>query len=79
MLFRSGTGAAGGAYDYVARGKMIGGFALVAYPAGYGTSGVTTFIVNHEGVVYQKDLGPASASIAGQMTKFNPDGTWKRL
>jgi hypothetical protein len=57
---------------------MIGGFALVAYPASYGSSGIMTFIVNHEGVVYEKDLGPATSAIASKMTKFNPDATWKR-
>ncbi len=58
---------------------MIGGFALVAYPAEYGNSGVMTFIVNHDGVVYQKDLGKDTAKIAGSMTKFDPDKTWKKV
>jgi hypothetical protein len=79
ILKAQGPGAKGGAYDYVAQGKMIGGFALVAYPASYGNSGVVTFIVNHEGIVYQKDLGPQTGSIAANMRKFDPDGTWKRL
>jgi hypothetical protein len=57
---------------------MIGGFALVAFPAEYGASGVTTFVVNHDGIVYQKDLGPNTAAIARAMAKFDPDGTWKR-
>lgn len=78
ILTAQGPDARGGAYDYVVRGKMIGGFALVAYPAIYGNSGVMTFIVNHDGVVFQKDLGPSTASVAGKMTKFNPDATWKR-
>lgn len=78
ILKAQGPNAGGGAYDYVVRGKMIGGFALVAYPASYGSSGVMTFLVNHEGVVYQKDLGPATSAIASKMTKFDPDGTWKR-
>jgi Protein of unknown function (DUF2950) len=56
---------------------MIGGFALVAFPAEYGVSGIKIFIVNHQGVVYEKDLGANTASVAGQMTKFNPDKTWK--
>ena len=60
------------------RGKMIGGFALVAYPAEYRNSGVMTFLVNHQGVVYEKDLGPDTARIASGMTAFNPDGTWQR-
>ena len=61
------------------RGKMIGGFALVAYPAQYGSSGIMTFIVNHDGVVYEKDLGPKTAAMAQSMTQFNPDKTWKKL
>jgi len=79
ILKAQGADATGGSYDYVARGKMIGGFALVAYPAAYGNSGVMTFIVNHEGIVYQKDLGPGTTSIAAKMAKFNPDPTWKRV
>jgi hypothetical protein len=79
MLTGQGPDAPGGAYDYVVRGKMIGGFALVAYPAQYGSSGIMTFIVNHDGVVYEKDLGPNTAATAQSMTKFNPDKTWKKL
>ena len=79
ILTRQGPHAPDGAYDYVVRGKMIGGFALVAYPAQYGSSGIMTFMVNHDGVVYQKDLGPNTASRAQSMTKFNPDKTWKKL
>ena len=67
------------AYSYVANGKMIGGFALAAYPAQYGVTGVMTFIVSHDGVVYEKDLGPESAAAAAKMTRFNPDASWKRL
>jgi hypothetical protein len=78
ILKAQGPDAKGGAYDYVVRGKMIGGFALVAYPASYGGSGIMTFIVSHEGVVYQKDLGPGTSAIASKMTKFNPDASWKR-
>ena len=58
---------------------MIGGFALVAYPAQYGVSGVMTFIVNQDGVVYQKNLGPNSAAIARAMKQFNPDSTWQKI
>jgi hypothetical protein len=79
MLTGQGPDAPDGAYDYVVRGKMIGGFALVAYPAQYGSSGIMTFIVNHDGVVYEKDLGPNTAATAQSMTKFNPDKTWKPL
>ena len=80
ILTRQGPDAAGGAYDYlVAHGKMMGGFALVAYPAQYGNSGVMTFIVNHDGVVFQKDMGPKTAALAQAMKTFNPDSTWKRV
>jgi Protein of unknown function (DUF2950) len=76
LLTGQGKDAPGGAYDYLVRGKMMGGFGVVAYPAQYGSSGIMTFIVNHDGVVYQKDLGAKTASIAQSMTKFNPDKTW---
>ncbi len=80
ILTRQGPAAAGGAYDYlVEHGKMMGGFALVAYPAQYDNSGIMTFIVNHDGVVFEKDLGPATATIAHAMQAFNPDSTWKRV
>jgi hypothetical protein len=78
ILKAQGPDAAGGAYDYVARGKMIGGHALVAWPASYGNSGVMTFIVNHDGVVYEKDLGPETAAEVKKVTKFNPDKSWKK-
>jgi hypothetical protein len=78
ILTAQGPDAPGGAYDYVVNGKMIGGFALVAYPAQYGVSGVMTFIVNHEGVVYQKDLGTDTEKIALPMQTYNPDHTWKK-
>jgi hypothetical protein len=79
VLTRQGPNAPGGALDYVVRGNMIGGFALVAYPAEYRNSGVMTFVVNHEGNVYEKDLGPNTAAIAAGMTAFNPDNTWRRV
>ena len=79
ILTAQGKDAPGGAYDYVVNGKIIGGFALVAYPAQYGVSGVMTFIVNHDGIVYQKDLGQNTAADAANMTTFNPDTSWKRL
>jgi hypothetical protein len=79
VLTRQGPSAPGGTIDYIARGKMIGGFALVAYPAEYGNSGVMTFVVNHQGIVYQKDLGPNTARIAGAMTTYNPDQSWSRV
>ena len=79
ILTEQGPTAPGGAMDYVVRGKMIGGFALVAYPAQYGNSGVMTFLVNHTGVVFQKDLGERTAKLAERMTSFNPDQTWKKV
>ncbi|MGH7787131.1 MAG: DUF2950 domain-containing protein [Candidatus Binatia bacterium] len=79
MLTKQGKDAAGGAYDYIVRGTMIGGFALVAYPAEYDSSGVMTFVVNHDGVVFEKDLGPATTKTVAAMTAFNPDATWKRI
>lgn len=78
VLKAQGANAAGGAYDYVTHDKMIGGFALIAYPAEYGNSGVMTFMVNHDGVVFSKDLGADTAKIAGAITAFDPDDTWKR-
>jgi hypothetical protein len=79
ILKAQGPDAPGGAYQYVAQGKMIGGHALVAWPATYGNSGVMTFIVNHDGVVYEKDLGPETAAEVKKITKFNPDKSWKRM
>jgi Protein of unknown function (DUF2950) len=76
ILTRQGTSAPGGGYNYIINGNMIAGFALVAYPATWGNSGVMTFVINQEGRVYQKDLGPRTAEIAGAMTEYNPDSTW---
>jgi hypothetical protein len=78
MLFAQGEHAAGGAYDYLVDDQLIGGFALVAYPAERGSTGVMTFIVNHDGVVFSKDLGPETSKIATEMTLFDPDASWKR-
>ena len=79
ILTRQGPNAPGGEMDYVVNGKMIGGFALVAYPDEYGNSGVMTFVVNHKGEVYQKDLGELTEAIAKRMKEFNPDQTWKKV
>lgn len=79
VLKSQGPDAAGGAFDYVVNGKMIGGFALVAWPAEYGVSGIRTLIINHDGVVYEKDLGAGTALQARQMTKFNTDKSWERV
>jgi len=76
VLTGQGANASGGAYDYVINGNMIAGFALVAYPAEYGKSGVMTFIVSHQGTVYQKDLGANTADVAAKMTRYDPDKSW---
>jgi hypothetical protein len=77
ILTRQGPHAPGGALSYIVNGKMIGGFALVAYPAEYRNSGVMTFMVNHAGLVFQKDLGPDTDELAEKITAFDPDSTWK--
>lgn len=77
VLTRQGPSAPGGKHEYVINGNMIAGFALVAYPAKWSNDGVMTFVVNQEGRVYEKDLGPRTAQIAGAMTEYNPDATWK--
>jgi hypothetical protein len=79
ILKAQGSDAPGGALNYVVNGKMIGGFALIAYPAEYGNSGVMTFQVNHAGTVYQKDLGKRTEIIAKRTYLFNPDQTWKKV
>ena len=79
VLNAQGNDAPGGAYSYLWRGKMIGGFALVAHPAEYGNSGVMSFIVNHDGKVFQKNLGSNTASIAKGMKEYNPDKTWAEV
>jgi hypothetical protein len=78
VLKSQGPEATGGELNYVVKGKMIGGFALVAWPAEYGVSGIQTFIVSHEGLVYGKDLGINTSTLARQMTRFNPDKSWRR-
>jgi hypothetical protein len=79
ILKGQGSNAPGGALNYVVKGKMIGGFALTAYPADYGSSGVMTFVVNHAGTVYQKDFGERTAIIAKRIYLFDPDQTWKKV
>ena len=76
ILTRQGNHAPGGKYDYVINGNMIGGFAIVAWPAEHGETGIMTFIVNQQGRVYQKDLGPKTAKTAGTMKQYDPDKTW---
>jgi hypothetical protein len=77
ILTRQGPAAAGGAYSYVINGRMLAGFGMVAYPAQYGESGVMTFIVNHNGQIFEKDLGADTAAIAAKMTAFDPGPGWK--
>ncbi len=79
ILAGQGQSAPGGALSYVIKGKMIGGFALVAWPADYGNSGVMTFIVNHAGTVYQKDLGKDTEAVAKRMMWFDPDRSWRKV
>jgi hypothetical protein len=78
ILARQGAGAAGGAKSYVVDGKMTGGFAFIAYPAEYRSSGVMTFVVGEDGVVYQKDLGRKTEVLAKTMKEYNPDSTWQK-
>jgi hypothetical protein len=78
VLKGQGPAAPLGQMDYVIEGLMIGGFALVATPAEYGVTGVMTFIISHDGIVYQKDLGPDSLALARKIERYNPDKTWHR-
>ena len=77
ILNEQGDNVAGGKYNYVINGNMIAGFGLIAYPANYPYSGVSTFVVNHAGIVYEKDLGDDTAAIAEKITSFDPDKTWE--
>jgi hypothetical protein len=79
ILTRQGKSAPGGAYSYVINGRMIAGFAMVAYPDQYGESGVMTFIVSHSGRVFEKDLGKSSAAIGAKMTAFDPGAGWHEV
>ncbi len=77
ILTKQGGNARGGAKDYVVNGKMTGGFAFVAYPEKYGDTGITTFMINQNGIVYEKNLGKDTIEFAKGMTEFNPDNTWR--
>lgn len=79
ILYSQGPAAEGGAQDYIVHGRMIGGFGLIALPVDYGNSGVMTFIVNDDGTVFQKDLGPETGRIAARIQTFNPDSTWTKV
>ena len=77
ILTRQGAASPGGKYGYVINGNMIAGYAFVAYPDKWGSSGVMTFIINQQGRVYEKNLGPNTAKVAAAMTEYNPDPSWK--
>ena len=79
ILTRQGASPPGGAYDYVINGNMIAGFALIAWPAEYDHSGIMTFVVNHQGRVYEKDLGPETAEIATAIEAYDPDASWAEV
>jgi hypothetical protein len=79
ILTRQGAKAPGGEHDYIVNGKMIGGFALVAWPATYGNSGIATFMINHDGDVYETDLGEATSKLAPAIATFNPDDSWTKV
>jgi len=79
MLYAQGANAPGGAKDYYESGALVDGFALIAWPADYGASGVKTFMVSQDGVVYEKDLGPDTATAAGAIELFDPDSTWSKV
>ncbi len=76
ILTRQGPHAPGGPKDYVVGGHMLGGFALLAYPAVYGDSGIKTFIVNQDGIVFEKDLGPTTSRLVGSLEQYDPDASW---
>lgn len=78
LLTKQSAAAPGGAYDYIVQGKQIGGFAVLAFPANYGDSGIMTFMLSHSGIVYQKDLGKETATKAEQIKSFDPAG-WKKV
>lgn len=79
ILKGQGKNIAGGQYDYVINGNMIAGYGLIAWPARYGETGIQSFVVSHHGVIYQKDLGPETDKLAGQITRFNPDQSWEAV
>jgi hypothetical protein len=79
ILKGQGKAAPGGAYDYLIKGRMVNGFALVAWPIRYGDTGVMSFMVSHDGQLYEKDLGPNTDAVARGMTRFNPDSSWKTV
>jgi Protein of unknown function (DUF2950) len=79
ILYGQGPHAPGGAHNYVVKNKLIGGFGLVAWPAEYGVSGIHTFIVNQDGVIYQNDIAPAVGAAAAAITRYDPDPSWSQV
>jgi hypothetical protein len=79
ILSEQGAAAPGGAKRYVVNGSMSSGFALIAWPSQYDVTGVMTFIVNHDGVLYEKDLGPQTTALAKATTRYNPDASWHKV
>jgi hypothetical protein len=79
VLKGQGAAAPGGRYSYVINGRMLAGYALLAYPAQYGVTGIKSFIVNHYGDVYEKDLGAKTGQLAAGITEYNPDKSWSRV
>jgi Protein of unknown function (DUF2950) len=79
ILTRQGSNVPGGRYDYVINGNMIAGFALLAFPADYGKTGIMTFVVSHQGKIYQKDLGEETVEIGTAMQEYDPDSTWTEV
>ena len=79
VLMRQGKHASGGAKNYIVNGKMTRGFAFLAYPAQYANSGMMSFIINQDGILYQKDLGPKTADLANALDEYDPDKTWARV
>lgn len=77
ILTQQGANAPGGEKDYIVDGRMTGGFALIAYPAMYGNSGIMTFVVDQDGIIYQKNFGPDTPRIAAAITQYDPDGSWQ--
>ena len=77
ILTQQGANAPGGEKDYIVDGRMTGGFALIAYPAMYGDSGIMTFVVDQDGIIYQKNFGPDTPRIAAAITQYDPDGSWQ--
>ena len=79
ILKQQGKNAPGGAKDYLVNGRMTGGFALLAYPAKWGYSGIMSFIVNQDGIVHQKNLGPQTEELAPKISAYDPDGSWTKI